>query len=221
MTKHAIEEQPVINKLREEYFNHLPEIRRVMEYLETEVRYHTRHVLRGLEKHEQLVIKSRIKDCESAIQSLRRRQEGGIFDPEKLDSYSLLKLPDLAGVRVLVFPCSILTEVDRALNTYFVDWIHDPVPVGQGAMLAPKYRGKCEDVSRSINAEYQIVPMLIGLFWQVEHAAIYKPPPALKGKADSAPMEKMRADIECALLNFEAEYESFVRGDSPRSSDVE
>ncbi len=213
MPKHSIEERPTINQLREEYFELLPEIRRVVGYLEAEVRYHTRHILQRLEDHEQLVIKSRLKGCESAIQALRRRQrEGGTFDPEKPEGYySLCELPDLAGVRVLVFPRSILSEVDEALRTHFTDWTSDPVPVARGALLVPKYSGKCKNVSRKIQAEYQVVPMLIGLYWQVEHSAIYKPPPALKGKAGSAPMKDLGADVEFALLNFEAEFERLVQ----------
>lgn len=212
MPKHSIEERPIINQLREEYFELLPEIRRVVGYLEAEVRYHTRHILQRLEDHEQLEITSRVKGCESAIQSLRRRQrEGGTFDPGKPDNYSLLDLPDLAGVRVLVFPRSILSEVDEALRARFTNWTSNPVPVARGALLVPKYSGKCKNVSRKIQAEYQVVPMLIGLYWQVEHSAIYKPPPALKGKAGSAPMKDLGADVECALLNFEAEFERLVQ----------
>ena len=53
--------------------------------------------------------------------------------------------------------------------------------------------------------------MLIGLFWEVEHSAMYKPPPPLKGKADSEPMQMLRKDVEDVLLRFETEFESFIR----------
>jgi hypothetical protein len=211
-TKYSIEERPIINQLREEYFDRLPEIRRVVGYLEAEVRYHIRHILQELKDYEQLVVKSRVKDCESAIQTLRRKKgEGGTFDPEKPEKYLLTELPDLAAVRVLVFPRIRLIEVDNALHARFTDWVADPVPIAGGNMLAPKYYGKCHDVSHEIQAEYQIVPMLIGLYWQVEHTAIYKPPPLLKSKAGSAPINDLSADVERALLKFEAEFENFVR----------
>jgi hypothetical protein len=219
ISKHPIEEQPIINQLREEYFDRLPEIRRVMGYLEAEVRYHTRHILQGLRDYEQLVIRSRVKDCESAIQTLRRKKdEGGTFDPERPEKYLLTDLPDLAAVRVLVFPRKRLIEVDNVLRARFTDWNPDPVPVGRGAVQVPKYCGICSEVSLKIQAEYQIVPMLIGLYWQVEHAAIYKPPPLLKGKAGSSPINDLSVDVECALLNFEAEFESFVQDSDDSTS---
>ena len=196
--------------LREEYFNLLPDIRRVLWYLEAEVRYHTRQILQTLRPYEQLVIKSRVKECESAVKALRRRQEGGTFDPEKSDLYSLLRIPDLAGIRVLVFPRSRVNEVDTALRIPFAEWSPDPVLDAHQAILAYKYSGRCAQVNSSIKAEYQVVPMLIGLYWEVEHPAIYKPAPtkkAPKDKADSGPMEKLDATVTEALLSFEAEFE--------------
>jgi hypothetical protein len=207
-------ERTVEDRLREQYFSLFPDIRRVAWQLETEIRFHTLSTLHKLKRYEKLVIKPRIKECESAIQALRRRQEGGTFDQEKPESYSLLRLPDLAGVRVLVFPRSRLNEVDDALRTLFADWTSDPVLDDKGAVLAPKYNGHCRDASLTIQAEYQIVPMLIGLYWQVEHSAIYKPAPtvkALKDKADSEPMEKLNTGVVRALLDFEAEYERIVK----------
>ncbi|MGA7523919.1 MAG: hypothetical protein WBW84_15820 [Acidobacteriaceae bacterium] len=196
--------------LREEYFSLLPEVRRVAWQLETEIRFHTLPVLQRLNHYEQLIVKSRVKDCESAIKSLQRRQEGRVFDPERHTGYSLLSLPDLAGVRVLIFPRARLIEVDRRLADRFPAWIPDPVSDEAGAILAPKYNGYCADVSDRIRAEYQVVPMLIGLFWEVEHSAMYKPSPSLVGMANSREMKLLKSDVEFALSRFEAVFESFV-----------
>jgi hypothetical protein len=197
--------------LREQYFKLVPEIRRIVWYLEAETRYCTREIFQSLKPYEQLVIKSRVKECESAVTSLRRRQEGGTFDPEKaLGYYSLLDLPDLAGVRVLVFPRARLVEVDQALRAVFTEWTPDPIPDGKGGILVPKYKGKCKNVSHKIQSEYQIVPMLIGLYWDVEHAAIYKPSPTDKipwDDADTEPMEDLNTRVVQALLDFEAGFE--------------
>jgi hypothetical protein len=68
------------DRLREEYFQLLPEIRRVAGQLESQINYHLLPIANALEPHEQLIVKSRIKECESAVDALRRRiQEGGIF----------------------------------------------------------------------------------------------------------------------------------------------
>ena len=197
--------------LREEYFELLPEIQRVLWQLEAQVRCHTLPILQSLESHEQLVVKSRLKDCESALMSLRRRQEGGTYDREKPGGYTLTDLPDLVGVRIFVFPRVKLNQVDDALRTLFPDWTSDPVPDDSGGVLAPKYSGYCPDISRKIRAEYQIVPMLIGLFWEVEHSALYKPAPAFKGKADSEPLRRLNAEVVRMLTRFESEFEGFTR----------
>jgi hypothetical protein len=201
--------------LREQYFKLLPDIHKVVSYLDAEIRYRTREILQQLKPHEQLVIESRVKECESAVESLRRRQkEGGTFDPEKLGTYSLLDLPDLAGVRVLVFPRTRLNEVNDALATLFTGWIPNPVPDDQQGVLAHKFIGKCQYVSCEISAEYQVVPMLIGLFWKVEHSAMYK----FRKVANSKEMQNYRAAVQSALLRFETEFESFLENrDQPPS----
>jgi ppGpp synthetase/RelA/SpoT-type nucleotidyltranferase len=201
------------DRLREEYFDLLPDIRRVGLQLEAEIKYHTLPILQKLTEYEQLVVRSRVKDCESAIKALRRRQEGRTFDPDKPEEYSVLNLPDLAGARVLVFPQIRLIEIDDLLRgrDSFTRWASDPVKDGDGTVLALKYNGYFEKVSEKVRAEYQVVPMLIGLFWEVEHSAIYKPALSLKGIAESEEIKKLKTDVERALSHFEAGFESFVR----------
>jgi ppGpp synthetase/RelA/SpoT-type nucleotidyltranferase len=106
----------VEDRLREEYFDLLPEIRRVAEHLEAVIKYRLLPISRGLDRFEQITVKSRIKDCESAVDALRRRQEGATFDPDSVHGYTLKGLRDLAGVRVLAFPRSRLQEIDVVLQ---------------------------------------------------------------------------------------------------------
>ena len=215
-------DRTVEDRLREEYFDRLPEIRQVAWQVETEIRYLTLPILHNLRHSEQLIVKSRIKDCESAIRKLRRRpgQEGSTFDLDKANSYSLLELSDLAGVRVLVFPRRKLDDVVVLLShsDTFKDWDPDPTPGVDGNVLAYKYKGLCPDVSNEIRAEYQIVPMLIGLFWEVEHSALYKPSLSAKSRVDSNPMQELKQDVESTLLRFEAGYENLVLDSGESSS---
>lgn len=204
-------ERTIEDRLREEYFDLLPEIRRVVSHLETEIRYSTLDVLHSLSSFEQLVVKSRVKDCQSAVNSLRRRVEGRTFDPARASEYSMLNLRDLAGVRVLVFPNRRLVEVDEILRNHFPDWTPDPVKDLGGVAQASKYFGVCPNASHRVRGEFQVVPMLLGLFWEVEHAAMYKPAPSLMGIAQSQEMSTLRADVELALLKFDTEFERFVR----------
>ena len=195
-TKDPIE---IEDLLREEYFDLLPEIRRATWQLETEIRYHTLRIVQTLRAPEQLVIKSRVKECESALNTLRANSSGRVFDPELRNSYSLLQPPDLAGVRVLVFPNYRLVEVDEALRAQFPDWTSKPVKDGKGELLAPKYHGSLSRLSPTVSAEYQVVPMLLGLFWEVEHSAMYKS----QVSANSENMKQRRSRVEAALSSFE------------------
>ncbi len=200
-------ERTIEDRLREEYFDLLPDIRRVVLYLEAEIRYHTRLILKSLQRHEQLVAKSRVKECESAVKSLRDEQEGGTFDPDNPEKYSLLNLPDLAGVRVLVFPNSKLGEVDNVLRNRFGGWLYKPVKDDTGTVLAPKYYGHCEEVSCKVRGEYQVVPMLLGLFWEVEHSAMYK----FKEVANSKVMQERRDEVHRVLSRFDEGIENFMQ----------
>jgi hypothetical protein len=209
-------EREIVWRLREQYFDYLPEIRKVALQLETEIRYRTLHVVRSLHSYEQLNIKSRVKESESAVGALRRRLEGNVFNTDRPEEYSILNLRDLAGVRVLVFPRERLIEVDRILreDTLFAHWTSDPVQDAGGAELASKYHGFCPDVSNNVCAEYQVVPMLIGLFWEVEHAAMYKPTGSAKGVDHDEGMKELRAAVETSLLKFEEGFETFVKRNS-------
>ncbi|HWF10436.1 MAG TPA: hypothetical protein VG297_18340 [Bryobacteraceae bacterium] len=201
-------DRTVQDRLREEYFSLLPHIRRVAEQLEAEIRYHLLPIFRDLRDYEQLVVKARVKECESAIPKLQRHQEGAVFDREYAESYSLTSLKDLAAVRVLVFPRRRLQEVDLVLRRRFPDWRSDPV-VENNRELALKYSGYYRTEDR-VQAEYQIVPVLTGLFWEVEHSAIYKPSPRLRGVLRSPEMQERSAMVVEALRAFEAEFEGVI-----------
>jgi ppGpp synthetase/RelA/SpoT-type nucleotidyltranferase len=207
-------ERKVEDRLREEYFVLLPEARRVLEELEAEVRYHLLPLSGALEKYEQLVVTSRIKDCESALGALRGRQEGATFDPDRADSYTLTTLNDLAGVRVLAFPRSRWEQANDALRSRFQSWSEDPIYADKEKkqLLAYKYHGFCT-ASTGIRGELQVVPMLIGLYWEVEHAAIYKPSPQLKGLMRLEEMQQRDSDVLKALMAFDQEFERLVQRD--------
>ena len=83
-----IDKRTIEDRLREEYFELLSDIRRVAEDLEAEVRYCVLPICHKLDKYERLVVTSRIKECESALDSLRRRREGGAFDTDRPTLYT-------------------------------------------------------------------------------------------------------------------------------------
>lgn len=207
MPKRSIEDHLEIEDLlREEYFELLPVVRRLALQLETEIRSLTLPILHSLRPYEQLVVKSRVKECESALNTLLGPKEGRTFDPDRPGGYSLSQLPDLAGVRVLVFPNSRLIQVDDVLRNRFSDWTSKPIKYGGGSAHVPKYFGCCDEVSREIHGEYQVVPMLLGLFWEVEHAAMYK----FRAAASSKDMRNHRSTVENSLISFEEGMERFL-----------
>jgi ppGpp synthetase/RelA/SpoT-type nucleotidyltranferase len=211
-----MKERTAEDRLREEYFALLPDARRVLEELEAEVRHSLLPLLNQLDKHEKLTFTSRIKDCESALGALRRRQEGAVFDPDRADSYSLKSLNDLAGVRVLAFPRSRWVEADHLLRRHpqFALWTPDPVRLRpneeKSEPLAFKYHDRCSR-NTALRAELQIAPMLIGLFWEVEHSAIYKPSSQFKGAL--AGMGERTIKVYEVLREFESEFERLIQRD--------
>jgi hypothetical protein len=53
--------------------------------------------------------------------------------------------------------------------------------------------------------------MLTGLFWEVEHAAIYKPAPDFKGLTESISMRVRTSAVYQALKAFEDEFELQIK----------
>lgn len=137
------------------------------------------------------------------------RQEGATFDRDQPELYTLTSLNDLAGIRVLAFPRSRLTEVDGMLRKLFASWIPDPIE-DEGELTAFTYHGFCA-ASATVRGEYQVVSMLTGLFWEVEHSAMYKPAPTLKGVTRSLEMQHRYKEVLSVLNAFEQEFETSVR----------
>jgi hypothetical protein len=175
-------QRSVADRLREQYFTLLPDIKRVLQELQTEAAHAILSITLDLKHHERIHIEGRIKECDSAVNALRRREEARQFDEEAPAKYTLTALPDLAAIRVLVFPKARLDEVHSTLRAKYAHWLSDPVMTGRPPRFrAWKYYGCCS-VSAVVRAELQIVPMLTGLFWHVEHDAFYKPlDPTLRG----------------------------------------
>ncbi len=204
MVTRTIEDQ-----LREQYVTLLHDMTRVADHIKTHIEYFILPITRHLKPHESLIVKARVKDCNSAIDKLRRGNPGGVFDRNHPEIYSLLSLRDLVGVRVMAFPSGRAMEVDRLLRLEFPDWIADPIRDETGMQLAFKYNGQYTKSSEVLQCEYQIVSTLIGLFWDVEHTAIYKQAPNLKGLAPV--MREQTSAVYDALKAFEDEFERQIQ----------
>jgi hypothetical protein len=200
----------VEDQLREQYFDLLPGLTRLAENLKTEIQYALLPVSAQLRPHESLIVKARVKECISAIDKLRnqvnprdpskKRNPGGVFDRDRPEIYTLLDLRDLVGVRVLAFPSRIASNAELLLRSKFPDWEPDAV-TDAGRSIALKCNGRYHETC----CEYQIVSTLIGLFWDVEHAAIYKQAPNLKGLEPV--MRNQTSAVYHALKAFEDEFE--------------
>jgi hypothetical protein len=183
---------------------------------ETRVRRDLLDVSLGLERYERVLVTSRIKECDSAVDALRRRQPWGLFVAERALEYSITALPDLAAVRVMAFPERRVVDAHDALRQTLSGWKADPIPSSDGSTaLALKYSGEWSPDGR-ITAEVQIVGLLIGLFWEVEHSAIYKPNPNLHGVVRSKSVIQRRDEVLSALQAFEGAFEKAIRSAAPR-----
>lgn len=198
----------VEDSLRSEYVRLIPAMRRTLIAVETGIRHLLLDLTLGLHRYEHVTVKSRLKECESAIDALRRRQPFGLFDSDRDTHYSLTALPDLVGVRVLSFPQRRLEETRVALSPRLSGWTADHVFSSAGSevgVIALKYSGRW-NAEDPIRCEIQLVSLLVGLFWEVEHSAIYKPSPNLRGIAKSIEMKRKIAAVETALQEFENEF---------------
>ncbi len=190
-------------------------MQRTLTALLTEVNHILLPTILALDPYEQIIVKGRLKDSESAVDALRRRQEIGRFDIDHGESYSLTALPDLVGIRVLAFPQRRLQDVRRILEAEprLSSWKSDHIPSQNPAQptLAFKYHGAWNSMD-TLRSELQIVPLLVGLFWEVEHSAIYKPTPKLLGIAGSIPMKDRNDAVLRALQQFEQEFDDQIEG---------
>ena len=101
-----------------------------------------------------------------------------------------------------------MEEIHEMLRDRFPDWEPDHAKSDEAhdELLALAYHGYCE-ASGKVRGEFQIVSMLTGLFWEVEHSAMYKPTPRLKGVAHSREMKQRREEVQLALRVFEKDFE--------------
>src|SRR5436305_569209 len=100
-------------------------MQRILTQIETEVRYALLPLTLPLDRYERVLVRGRLKESESAVDSLRRRQEGGTFVPEAPERYTLTSLPDLVGIRVLTFPRRHFEAVRRLLAPMTDSWAAD------------------------------------------------------------------------------------------------
>ncbi len=161
---------------------------------------------------ERIEISSRIKEGESAINSLRG--EGNVFEQR---AYSLRELHDLVGVRVKVFPSHRITSMAGPVGRLFSECKKGPKFLREAKGLFKcnglKYYGSFAR-SADVLVEIQIVPLLIGLFWELEHATVYKPSPELRG------IERVIGDqnrkVYEALAQWERTFLEFAKARQPR-----
>jgi ppGpp synthetase/RelA/SpoT-type nucleotidyltranferase len=197
------------DRLRAEYVGLLPAMQRTLTALITEVNYLLLPAILNLNRYEQIVVKGRLKDSESAVDSLRRRQESRSF-ADTAETYSLTTLPDLIGIRVLAFPHRRVQHVRQVLEAEprLATWKRDHIssPDSSQPPVAFKYQG-IWNPSDPFRSELQIVSSLIGFFWEIEHSAIYKPTPELLGIARSDEMKDRNDAVLIALQRFEQQFD--------------
>lgn len=197
------------DELRQEYSRLLPVSLKLQRFLETQLNGYLKSHVYKLREYEQIEVTSRVKECESAIKSLKAKKAEGGFDPSK--KYSLTSLKDIVGVRVSVFPSSLLNEIKNLIEAKFawtIDEKHSHLNVW-------KFQGKIKN--RKIGCEVQIVPMLVSAFWKVEHATLYKPHPELKGIAENQKMKAIYNEVEEKLVEFESAFEEYINKQSDLS----
>lgn len=197
----------VFCKLRQEYYDLLLKMEALNKKLKLEILCALKELIVGLKPYQRIDVVSRIKECESAIRALQRRRdnEGNVFDEN--NNCSLTGLHDLVGARIFYFPLELKDEIKKLLNKKFKFWEYDPIKIGNEEI--PKFYGKIG--GHELDAEYQIVPMLVGAFWDIEHSLYYKPHPQYKNIKDSLFLKDSYNNAIKALYEFEKKFEDEIR----------
>src|SRR5260221_14433093 len=99
--------------LRDEYRRLLPAMQRALTEVETEVKHALLPLTLSLHPYEWIIVRARLKDCESAVEALQRRELYGRFDPDTNDS--LTSPQDHVGLRLLTFPGRRLANAHRVI----------------------------------------------------------------------------------------------------------
>jgi len=200
--------QQATDRLRREYFHLLPQMQKLKILLEANIKWHFKSFAYELKKYQRLEFESRIKECDSAIESLRRKKhKQGERDFDDSQSYSLKDLKDLIGIRILVFPVSLITEAGEVITSKFRNWETDHEKHGDVQIL--KYDGFLDE-DKKIRCEIQLVPMLTGMFWEVEHSALYKPHPKYKNVKEDLKLKRLYTEILNKFAEFEKTFEEVV-----------
>lgn len=191
------------NDLRNEYIQLKPSLLKIHRLLEAQIGWYLKDLIYTLENYQRIEVKYRIKDCESAIASLKSKQQFG-FDEER--KYTLRNLKDLVGARILVFPSTLITEVNKEILSKFPSWNTDHD--SHGGTIVWKYDGHLEN--QIVRSEIQIVSMLTGLFWEVEHFTLYKPHSAYRGIKKDPKMMRLYEEALNKLSEYETAFENYL-----------
>lgn len=191
------------SQLQLNYLKIANELFQAKEYIEIEIKHTLKTLLLEPVHANKILISSRVKDCNSAITSLKMKEEGGVFRDDK--KYLITQLNDLVGLRISFFPLTLLERVKPQLLSYLKNNFEqtvEPDDSSIGNYNIYKFRGIHNKFSK-FACEIQLIPMLISKFWDVEHDAFYKP----ANPHDAPPMKKAYDKVIESLYDFEKTYE--------------
>ena len=150
--------------IQEEYKNLRPALNKLRKKVKKEIRTCLSDFTQSLEPWQRIEIRSRIKECNSAIDSLRKR-----------NFHTLNDLVDLVGIRIVVFPASLAEKVEGVLIDYFKTLVPDHYFYAKNEIAFRKYNGLTDDTTK-IKCEIQIMPEILYSLVEVEHDFFYKVP---------------------------------------------
>ncbi len=193
----------VESRLQLEYLKVASALYKAKEYIEIEIKHTIKTQLLEAVHANKILISSRVKDCNSAITALKKKEEGRVFRDGR--QYSITQLNDLIGLRISVFPLTLLELVQSPLLSYLENNFEQPFQTDHTTIEnydIYKYRGIHNQFSE-FNCEIQLIPMLISKFWDTEHDVFYKP----ASPHDAPPMKEAYDAVIKSLYSFEKTYE--------------
>lgn len=154
------ESKKTIARLRKEYDNYLRQAKKLYEYGKREIAHLLSKKLFELEDHEKVKITGRIKTFDKCLIKLTR--EAG-YIPEDA---SIFSVEDIIGLRIAVFPNSIIRDIQEIIDKEYPSAERDH----RREPYRLQYYVNIEELGISNNkVEIQVMPYLLGSYWDVEH----------------------------------------------------
>ncbi|MBU3955132.1 hypothetical protein KJ633_01590 [bacterium] len=164
-------ENNVINLLRGEYDSNKEKYYKLLSHSKTTVKNILKNLIINSKAFEQIEVVGRIKTFERCIAKLKKAKEANYLD----DEVKLAEITDIIGIRILTFPNKYIEKIIEIIKKDIVGYKISKEDNKEEIDFYKTYITSTLTGFENIQVEIQILPYLLGKYWDIEHELIYKP----------------------------------------------